>query len=106
KQIDPEGGQEDVLNSRRDLWKDLRVLDDLREKDLVQKGCNSSFITLIPKVNDAKFIKDFRPISLIECQYKIVGKFLANRLSSVIGSLVSKEQSAFIRGRQILDGPM
>ncbi|GKA94146.1 RNA-directed DNA polymerase, eukaryota, partial [Tanacetum coccineum] len=70
------------------------------------KGCNPSFIALIPKVNDAKFVKDFRPISLIGCQYKIVGKILANRLSSVIGSLVSKEQSAFIRGRQILDGPM
>ncbi|GJY35882.1 RNA-directed DNA polymerase, eukaryota, partial [Tanacetum coccineum] len=36
----------------------------------------------------------------------IVGKILANRLSRVIGRLVSKEQSAFIRGRQILDGPM
>ncbi|GKE09123.1 RNA-directed DNA polymerase, eukaryota [Tanacetum coccineum] len=70
------------------------------------KGCNPSFITLIPKVNDAKFVKDFRPISLIGCQYKIVGKILANRLSSVIGSLVSKEQSTFIHGRQILDGPL
>ncbi|GKD88956.1 RNA-directed DNA polymerase, eukaryota, partial [Tanacetum coccineum] len=70
------------------------------------KGCNPSFIALIPKVNDAKFVKDFRLISIIGCQYKIVGKILTNRLSSVIGSLVSKEQSAFIRGRQVLDGPM
>ncbi|GKF53618.1 hypothetical protein Tco_0160528, partial [Tanacetum coccineum] len=31
-------GQENLLNARRDLWKDLRVLDDLREKDLVQKA--------------------------------------------------------------------
>ncbi|GKC29804.1 hypothetical protein Tco_1037098 [Tanacetum coccineum] len=38
KQIDQDGGQEDMLNSRRDLWKDLWVLDDLREKDLVQKA--------------------------------------------------------------------
>ncbi|GJU52610.1 RNA-directed DNA polymerase, eukaryota [Tanacetum coccineum] len=70
------------------------------------KGCNPSFIALIPKINDAKFVKGFRPISLIGCQYKIVGKILANRLSLVIGSLISKEQSAFIRGRQILDGPL
>ncbi|GJW71697.1 RNA-directed DNA polymerase, eukaryota [Tanacetum coccineum] len=73
---------------------------------LFRKGCNPSFITLIPKVNDVKFVKDFCPISLIRCQYKIVGKILANRLSSVIGSLVSKEQSIFIRGRQIFDGPL
>ncbi|GKA92855.1 RNA-directed DNA polymerase, eukaryota [Tanacetum coccineum] len=70
------------------------------------KGATYPFIALIPKVNDAKFVKDFRPISLIGCQYKIMGKILANRLSLVIDSLVSKEQSVFIRGRQILNGPM
>ncbi|GKE32766.1 RNA-directed DNA polymerase, eukaryota, partial [Tanacetum coccineum] len=28
------------------------------------RGCNSSFIALIPKIQDAKFVKDFRPIRL------------------------------------------
>ncbi|GJV99906.1 RNA-directed DNA polymerase, eukaryota, reverse transcriptase zinc-binding domain protein [Tanacetum coccineum] len=70
------------------------------------KGCNSSFIALIPKVSNAKFVTDFRPISLIGCQYKIVGKILANRLSKVIGNCISPEKSAFIKGRNILDGPL
>nr|GEZ12517.1 RNA-directed DNA polymerase, eukaryota [Tanacetum cinerariifolium] len=70
------------------------------------KGCNSSFIALIPKVMDAKHLKDFRPISLIGCQYKIIGKILANRLSLVIGDIISQEQTTFIKGRQILDGPL
>ncbi|GJW41997.1 RNA-directed DNA polymerase, eukaryota, reverse transcriptase zinc-binding domain protein [Tanacetum coccineum] len=70
------------------------------------KGCNSSFIALIPKVSNAKFVSEFRSISLIGCQYEIVGKLLANRLSMVIGSCVSVEQSAFIKGRNILDGPL
>ena len=52
------------------------------------------------------FIKDYRPISLIGLHYKIIAKILANRLASVVSSLVSKEQSAFIAGRQILDGPL
>ncbi|GJS07102.1 RNA-directed DNA polymerase, eukaryota, partial [Tanacetum coccineum] len=69
------------------------------------KGCNSSFVTLIPKIIDAKFVNDFRPISLIGCVYKVVTKVLANRLVSVIGDLVSDTQSAFVAGRQILDGP-
>ncbi|GKC17936.1 putative RNA-directed DNA polymerase, eukaryota, reverse transcriptase zinc-binding domain protein, partial [Tanacetum coccineum] len=69
------------------------------------KGCNSSFVTLIPKVTDAKFVNDFRPISLIGCIYKVVTKVLANRLVSVIGDLVSDSQTAFVAGRQILDGP-
>nr|GEZ83489.1 RNA-directed DNA polymerase, eukaryota [Tanacetum cinerariifolium] len=69
------------------------------------KGCNPSFIALIPKVNNAKVVKDYRPISLIGCQYN-VSKILANRLSLVMSSLIIKEQSAFFRDRQILDGPM
>ncbi|GJW10716.1 RNA-directed DNA polymerase, eukaryota, reverse transcriptase zinc-binding domain protein [Tanacetum coccineum] len=59
---------------------------------------NSSFITLIPKVNNPTLITDFRPISLIGIHYKIIAKILANRLSKVIDKIVSKEQSAFIVG--------
>jgi len=36
--------------------------------------------------------------------YKILAKVLANRLRGVIGSVISDTQSAFIKGRQILDG--
>nr|GEX90708.1 RNA-directed DNA polymerase, eukaryota, reverse transcriptase zinc-binding domain protein [Tanacetum cinerariifolium] len=70
------------------------------------KGCNSSFIALIPKVSNATLVTDFRPISLIGCQYKIIGKILANRLGLVISSCISPKQSAFIKGRNILDGPL
>ncbi|GJU51774.1 hypothetical protein Tco_1221329 [Tanacetum coccineum] len=69
-------------------------------------GTNLSFIILIPKVTNPMFIEDYRPISLIGLQYKIIAKKLANRLASVVISLVSSEQSAFISGRQILDGPL
>ncbi|GKB96400.1 putative RNA-directed DNA polymerase, eukaryota, reverse transcriptase zinc-binding domain protein, partial [Tanacetum coccineum] len=69
-------------------------------------GANSSFFTLIPKVNSPTFITDFHPISLIGIHYKIIAKILANRLSKVIDKIVSKDQSAFIVGHQILDGPI
>nr|GFA25188.1 RNA-directed DNA polymerase, eukaryota, reverse transcriptase zinc-binding domain protein [Tanacetum cinerariifolium] len=70
------------------------------------KGCNASFIALIPKIPDAKLVKDFRPISLIGSLYKIIAKILATRLVGVLGDLVSEVQSAFVADRQILDGPL
>ncbi|GKB80383.1 putative RNA-directed DNA polymerase, eukaryota, reverse transcriptase zinc-binding domain protein [Tanacetum coccineum] len=70
------------------------------------KGTNSAFITLIPKTPNPILIKDYRPISLIGMQYKFIAKLLANRLSTVLDKLVSPTQSAFISGRQILDGPL
>ncbi|GJX88576.1 RNA-directed DNA polymerase, eukaryota [Tanacetum coccineum] len=75
------------------------------EKGSFPRGCNSSFIALIPKVPDAKFVSDFRPISLIGSVYKVITKVLANRLGFVISDLVSNTQSAFLKNRQILDGP-
>ncbi|GJR11951.1 RNA-directed DNA polymerase, eukaryota [Tanacetum coccineum] len=71
----------------------------------IPNGGNSSFITLIPKVSNANMVKEFRPISLIGSVYKIVAKILANRLVMVLGDLVSDTQSAFVKDRQILDGP-
>ncbi|GJX82168.1 RNA-directed DNA polymerase, eukaryota [Tanacetum coccineum] len=68
-------------------------------------GCNSSFVTLIPKTLDPKLVSEFRPISLIGSLYKVVTKILATRLSFVISDLISNVQTAFLPNRQILDGP-
>lgn len=70
------------------------------------RGSNSSFIVLIPKKDNPQKVSDFRPISLIGCMYKVLSKVLANRLRRVMHLLISDCQSAFIKGRQILDSIM
>jgi len=64
---------------------------------------NSTFIGLIPKKAGATNIKDFRPISMVGCIYKLLSKVLARRLRGVLGHLISMNQNAFVEGRQILD---
>lgn len=46
---------------------------------------------------------DYRPINLVTSLYKIVAKVLSLRLRGVMEYVVSYTQSAFIKGRQILD---
>jgi len=64
---------------------------------------SATLIGLIPKRADAQIIKDYCPISLIGCIYKLLSKVLARRLRSVIGGLIFDNQNAFVGGRQILD---
>jgi len=84
----------------------VNAITYFHKSNKLPNGCNSSFITLIPKVMDSVFIKDYRPISLIGSVYKIISKLLANRIAGVVGELISGEQSAFVKGRQIMDCPM
>lgn len=48
-------------------------------------------------------MSDYRPISLIGCMYKVLGKLLANRLRVAISEVIGETQSAFISGHQLVD---
>ena len=64
---------------------------------------NASFLSLIPKKNNALNIRDYLPISLVGSVYKLLSKVLANRLRTVLDKLISESQNSFVGGRQILD---
>ncbi|GAU36456.1 hypothetical protein TSUD_166220 [Trifolium subterraneum] len=84
----------------------MRFLSEFHRNEKLTKGINSTFIALIPKVDNPQRLNDFRPISLVGSLYKILAKVLANRLRQVVRSVVSEVQSAFVVARQILDGIM
>ncbi|GJX89545.1 putative RNA-directed DNA polymerase, eukaryota, reverse transcriptase zinc-binding domain protein [Tanacetum coccineum] len=81
----------------------VRSIKHFESTGRFSRGCNSSFFSLIPKINDPISISDYRPISLIGCTYKVIAKLLASRLATVIHKIISPNQTAFIKGRQILD---
>jgi len=82
----------------------MRYLVEFHRNGRLTKGINITFIALSSKVDSPQRSNQFRPISLVGNMYKILEKVLANRLMSVIGSVISDSQSAFIKGRRILGG--
>jgi hypothetical protein len=59
-------------------------------------------ITLIPKQKkDSKYIGNWRPISILNCDYKILTKILANRLKPLLSDLIKEDQNGFVLHRLI-----
>ena len=81
----------------------MDMFKEFHEHSSFLKSLNNTFLVLIPKKSGAEDIGDFRLIILLGGLYKLLAKFLANRLKKVIGKVVSTAQNAFITGRQILD---
>ncbi|XP_074290946.1 uncharacterized protein LOC141617678 [Silene latifolia] len=72
----------------------------------MSKQANSTVISLIPKKAIPNAVTDYRPISCCTVFYKTVSKILANRLQSILPSIVGAEQAAFIKGRSIFENIM
>ena len=80
------------------FWKELkpeflRFISEFYVNASFPKGSNSSFIALIPKIKDPQVISDSRPISLIGCIYKVITKWLANRMRKIMPQLIDERQS-------------
>ena len=69
----------------------------------IPKRCNASFIALVSKVKDPSKLEQYRPISLVGAIYKVIAKVLAGRIKKVLNSVVDESQSAFLKGRGLLD---
>ena len=56
-------------------------------------------LSLIFKKGDTEDISNYRPISLTNVGYCILALVLAGRMQNVINSIVSHDQSAYIKNR-------
>jgi len=93
----------------KELWQILkddimRFITEFHRNGKLARGINTTFIALIPEVENLHKLNDFRPISLVSCLYKILAKVLENRLRLVVDKVISESQSVFVKDRQILDG--
>ncbi|XP_056685700.1 uncharacterized protein [Spinacia oleracea] len=60
---------------------------------------NETVICIIPKTEHPETIKQFRPISLCNANYKIVSKVLVNRIRPHLRNMISPNQNSFLLGR-------
>jgi hypothetical protein len=89
------------------FWHDIKQyminsLNYSHENGFLSELQKQSFITLIPKKDKTLTdINNWRPISLLNIDYKISAKAIANRIKRVLEKLISTDQTGFIKGRYI-----
>ena len=74
------------------------------ENENMSTSQKQSIITLLPnKNNDIRLLKNWRPISLLHTDDKIMTKCIATRLKNNVIKSINKNQSSFIKGQYIGD---
>jgi len=64
---------------------------------------NEGWMCPIYKKKEADNIANYRPITILNTDYKILTKAIATRLTEVAPSIIHPDQAGFIRGRSIFD---
>ncbi|XP_058776555.1 uncharacterized protein LOC131650866 [Vicia villosa] len=71
------------------------------EKCILFRAFNGTVVTLIPKTEQAKTVKEYRPIAGCTTFYKILSKVLTNRLGKILPDIIHQSQATFIPGQVI-----
>ena len=89
------------------FWNDVStfLMDALNmsfSKGYLSISQRRGLITLLPKKNKPRqYLKNGRPITLLNCDYKIAAKSIATRLKKVLPYLINNDQTGFLKGRFI-----
>jgi hypothetical protein len=82
----------------------VRALNTSFRKGLLSPTQRQGIITCIPKgEKDRHFIKNWRPISLLNVVYKIGSACIASRIKTVLPGLINEDQTGFMANRYIGD---
>lgn len=74
------------------------------QKETLPKTLELATITLLPKPGkDPQKCSNYRPLSLLNSDYKILSKIIAQRLEKVVPKIINTDQTGFIKNRQGAD---
>lgn len=79
----------------------LRLFDAVHAGTACLDPINRAYIALLPKGNGMPTPGGFRPVSLQNCNVKILCRGLTSRLQKQIGAIIDIDQSGFLAGRSI-----
>ena len=80
----------------------LELVNECHDKLIMSKTMRTAVLSLLFKKGDKKLLKNWRPVSLLCVDYKIIAAALSLRLKCALRFLISTDQTCSIPGRTIL----
>ena len=84
----------------------MEMFEEFYENKMEINRLNYGTITLIPKIKEANQIQQYRPICLLNVVFKIFSRTMMFRMEFVMERIISKVQTVFLKGRNIMEGTM
>jgi len=79
------------------------VFNDIERHRIEDEAYTKGIMSPIFKKKDRMKIENYRPITLLETDYKIHTKTVAKKLGRVCQNLIHKDQAGFVPGRSLFD---
>jgi hypothetical protein len=101
------GGPDGIGNKCiKKIWPYIRVpltnyANCCIEKEHLTDNFRTALIKLIPKKGDVSKIGNWRPISLLNCMYKVISKAITMRLQKISNRIFSRAQKGFTDDKYI-----
>ena len=77
------------------------VFNKSYEDGILPYSQRTSILTLLYKMEDPLLLGNYRPISLLNVDFKILSSVLAHRLKKVLPKIVNEDQTGYIKNRFI-----
>ena len=78
------------------------MLLSVYESGQLHETARKGILNLIPKANkDTRYIKNLRPITLLNTDYKIIEKAIADKMMPALEHIIGKDQRGFMKERRI-----
>ena len=81
----------------------MQVIKEIEETEELCISQYRGVLCLIYKSGDRDEIPNWRPITLLNTDYKIIAIIYAERLKEVLPFIIKKKKKAYIEGRNIMD---
>ena len=80
------------------------MIKEAFQKSILPQSLELATITLLPKPGkDPQRCGNYRPLSLLNSDYKVLSKIIASRLEKIIPKIIHADQTGFVKNRQGAD---